>query len=154
MKLTEMRQAFLKVAPDPRGWDDLWAAFVAVSHEPIDEPGVLYDNVLLEIAPAHPPWSEFDGVALSRRIGLRGVDSYNDLEAALVIDATWGSVDVGAKPTEIAGSGPSSYEHDPAPSLDEFVAEVESSPVVAALRGADGAFRGWQAHYQTPQELD
>jgi hypothetical protein len=85
---------------------------------------------------------------------MRGVESYNELEAAFVVSAEWRSVDVGTKPTEMAGRGPSSYEHDPAPSVDEFVARVEQLPAVARLRGADDAFRGWQAVYQRPQERE
>ena len=88
-----MRQAFLKASPDPQGWADLWAGFVAVIREPIDDPDVLYDNLLLEIVPAHPPWSEFGGVVLSRRLGFPAAGACNDLEAALIVDATWTSSD-------------------------------------------------------------
>jgi len=53
MRLGAIRRTFIKVArKDPRGWDDIWAAFVAVIREPVEEPNILYDNVLLEIAPA------------------------------------------------------------------------------------------------------
>jgi hypothetical protein len=88
-------------------------------------------------------------------VGIRGgVKSYNELEAGFVVSAEWRSVDVGSQAFSIAGRGPSSYEHDPAPPVDEFVAEVEQLPDVAALRDADPAFRGWQASYQPPQERD
>ncbi len=90
-----------------------------------------------------------------RKVGFRGgVKSYNDLEAVFVVSAEWKSVNVGSKALSIQCRGPSSYEHDPAPTVDEFVAEVEGLPAVAALRGADAAFHGWQASYHRPQELD
>jgi hypothetical protein len=156
MRLGAIRRNFIKVAgKHPRGWDDIWPAFVAVIREPLEEPDILYDIVLLEIGPAYPPYSHHDGVVLSRKVGIRGsVKSYNELEAAFVVSAEWKWVDVGSKAFSIAGRGPSSYEHDPAPPVDEFVAEVEKLPAVAALRGADAAFHRCQASYQRPQERD
>lgn len=127
---------------------------MAVIREPLDEPDVFQDIVSVEIAPAFPPYTVHDGATLSRRVGIRGKDSYNELEAAFVVNVEWSSVDVGPKSTEIIGSGPSTYRDDPAPPVQEFIAQVEQSAIVAKLRGADNAFHGWRASYQPPEERD
>ena len=81
MRLGAIRRNFLKLAgKDPRGWDDIWPAFVAVTREPVEEQDILRDNVLVEIVPAYPPYSHCESVLLSRRVGIRGGATDNNLE--------------------------------------------------------------------------
>jgi hypothetical protein len=156
MRLESMRQTFVELAGEhPRGWDDLWAAFVAVSREPVEEPDILRDNVWVEIVPAAPRYSPHPRVILSRNVGIRGGMTDNNLEASLAVSAFWTPVvDVGPEIITISGRGPSSYEHDPQPPIDELVAQVEQHPVVVVLRNADANFHRWVAEYQPPEELD
>jgi hypothetical protein len=155
MRLGAMREMFIELAgAKPRGWDDIWPAFVAVIREPVDEPSILRDNVWVEIVPAHPRYSPHPRAVLSRKVGIRGGMTDNNLEASLAVTAFWTSVDVGSEISTITGRGPSSYEQDPTQPVDELVAQVELQPVVAGLRGADTVFRSWVAEYQPPEELD
>jgi hypothetical protein len=152
----ELRPAFLKAAGEhPRGWQDLWTAFVAVIREPVSEPQLVGDSVWLEIAPPHPHANPDPFVVLSRTFGILATETDNDLEAKFSVTAVWtSSVDVGPEIVSISGRGPSSYEHDPLRPLDEFVAHVEGHPVVAVLRGADENFQRWRAEYEPPEERD
>ena len=79
---------------EPRGWDDLWAAFVAVIREPLEEPDILRDDIWVEIVPPHPYDSPRSYALLSRNIGISGEDPDFNLEAQLAITAVWASADV------------------------------------------------------------
>jgi hypothetical protein len=155
MRLESMRQTFVKLAGEhPGGWDDLWAAFVAVIREPIEEPDLLHDSVSASIVPADR-FTPQTRVVLSRDVGIEGGMTDNNLEASLAVGAYWAPVvDVGPEIITMTGRGPSSYEHDPNQPVDEFVAQVEQHPVVAVLRDADPDFDRWVAHYQPPEERD
>ena len=155
MSVSGLRPAFLEAAgQQPRGWDDLWAAFVAVIRQPIEEPDILRDNVWVEIVPADR-FSPQPRVVLSRTVGILGGMTDNNLEASLAVSAFWApGVDVGPEIVTISGRGPSSYEHDPQPPVDEFVAQVEQHPVIARLRGANADFDRWVAESRPPEELD
>jgi hypothetical protein len=94
MRLDSMRQMFIELAgAEPRGWVDLWDAFVAVIREPVDEPDILRDDIWVEIVPPHPYDSTRPYVLLSRKIGIRGEDPDFNLEARLAVTAVWTSVD-------------------------------------------------------------
>ena len=155
MRLSELRPAFLRaVGRHPRGWDDLWDAFVAVIRESVEEPDILRDDIWVEIVPPHPHDSPHPYVLLSRKIGIRGDDPDYNLEAQLAVTAVWTSVDVGDRITTLTARGPSSYEGDPEQPIDALVAQVTQHPVVAAMRAADGEFDRWLAEYLPPEELD
>jgi hypothetical protein len=156
MRLESMRQMFVEVVGErPGGWDDLWAGFVAVIREPIEEPDILRDGVSVEIVPADPRFGEPPRAVLSRNVGIRGGMTDNNLEASFAVAAIWSpGVDVGPEIITMTGRGPSSYEHDPLQSVGELVAQVEQHPVVVALRGADADFQRWVADYQPPEERD
>jgi hypothetical protein len=50
MRLGAMRRMFIELAgAKPRGWDEIWPAFVAFIREPVEEPSILCDNVWVEI---------------------------------------------------------------------------------------------------------
>ena len=150
-----MRRRFVELAGEhPGGWDDIWPAFVEVIREVVEEPNILSDNVWAEIVPADSRYSERPRAVLSRKVGIRGGMTDNNLEASLAVTAFWTSVDVGSEIVTVSGRGPSSYEHDPELPVDEFVVQVERLPVVAVLRGADAAFDGLVAEYQPLEELD
>jgi hypothetical protein len=156
MRAHELRPAFLTAAGEhPRGWQDLWAAFAAVIREPVSEPQLVGDSVWVDIVPPHPYESPVPYVVLSRKFTILPTETDNHLEARFSVTAVWrSSVDVGPKITEIFGRGPSSYEQDPMPPLDEFVAHVEGHPVVAVLRAADEHFQRWVAEYEPAEERD
>jgi hypothetical protein len=155
VRVSGLRPAFLKGAgAHPQGWDDLWAAFVEVIREPVEEPGILRDSVSAEIVPADR-YTPYSRVVLSRNVGIEGGMTDNNLEASLGIGAYWAPVvDIGQEIITISGRGPSSYEHDPNQPVDAFVTQVEQHPVFAVLRDADAHFARWEASYQPPDERD
>jgi hypothetical protein len=145
-----MRRNFLRLAGEhPGGWDDIWTAFVAVIREPVDAPDIAYDNVLLEISAAYPPYSQYDSATLTRRVGFPAPNpASNELVPVFDVSIWWDLVEVGPNIITIVGRGPSTYKHDPAPPLDDFIAQVEQHPVVARLREADAALHRWEAWYE------
>jgi hypothetical protein len=156
MRLDGLRPAFLNAAGErPRGWDELWAAFVAVIGKGVQEPEILRDDISVAIVPAHPHDSPLPRASLTRKIGIAGEDPDYDLEAQLAITIFWtSSVDVGTEIITMTARGPSSYEGDPRQPVEELVAQVQRHPVVAVLRGADAQLERWVAEYLPPEELD
>lgn len=155
MRLGELRRYFLqKAGRNPAGWRDLWTAFLAVLREPIDDREVLHDLVQLDIVPPRP-YADYVGVDLSRVLAVPGSDPDFDLEAGLYVTASWSNtVDVGSEIIAATGKGPSSYESDPAPNVDQFAQLVERLPAVQRLETADDLFLASRAHYKRPTRRD
>jgi hypothetical protein len=156
MRAGDVRRLFLKHAGrDPGGWNEVWSAFVSVLREPIDDQEVLADLAQFEVVPPRPSDVNHMRVRLSRVLGIAGPDPDVDLEAGLYVTALWSAgVDIGSEIIEVAGKGPSSYEHDPLPGVDEFAAIVSRLGAVAKLKRANAAFLSLDAWYKRPSEPD
>ena len=155
VRLIELQPAFLRAAGQhPRGWDDLWDAFIAVVRERVEEPDILRDGISVSIVPPRPYGYPKPYVVFSRKIGISGEDPDYELEAQLAITAVWTSVDVGDKIITLGARGPSTYDGDQDQPLDALVAQVSQHPAVAALRAADDQLEHWEAEYLPPEELD
>jgi hypothetical protein len=107
MHLSSIQRRFVSVLPEkPKGWSDLWTAFVTVCREPVEyEAEILRDNPVVEFTPAHPPFSTHSGVIFTRRIGVRGGETDNNLEASLIVSAEWSAADVDFELADIVGQG-------------------------------------------------
>ena len=156
MRAGDLRRRFIKRAGrDPAGWDEFWTAFLSVLREPIDDQEILADLAQFELVPPRPSDRNHVRVLLSRVLGVTGNDPNVDLEAGLYVMALWSaSVDVGTEIVEVAGKGPSSYEHDPLPDVDEFAALILRLPAVEQLKRANAEFLSLDAWYKRPTEPD
>src|SRR6188508_3412918 len=150
MKAGDLRRIFLKQAGrDPGGWDDVWSAFIAVLREPVEDQEVLSDLAQFEVVPPQLPHVDHVRVYLSRVLAVTGNNPDVDLEAGLYVTASWSeSGDVGTGIVEVARKGPSSYEHDPLPDVDESAALILRLSAVEQLKHANAAFLNLDARYK------
>ena len=108
----------------------------------------------LDIVPPRPD-ADYVGVNLRRLLAMTSSDPDVDLEAGLYVTARWSSaVNVGSEIIAAAGKGPSSYEYDPAPDVEQFAQLVERLPAVQRLSGADVLFLSFEAYYKRPTVPD